>query len=392
MTRTLQHAAAAALVVLLSALVTAAPAIAEAPTPQPTSRTDVERRTVVYYDPKTGKLRYTLVAPSGDPAEVDVSDMRIDPACAFYYYWSPNGNIRISLLRQGCATLLPGKGTPEEQEAQQQAPKPSASASAGPAAAGQGETPSDTWPKVRTWLAGNWLDALGVVLAIGFGITGLGWYVSRRDRRKVRVLLAGAPSAGKSGLWRAMKDGTAPSGLRPSVGRSVPAKLDPIPFGTYTLYPAVTDTAGSEPWVVLDEMGIRRNRKRQKLVLVVVASPVSGDNRVSTPGDFDDAFIKRQEGYMSLPRGIIGSADKYRRPDLVVFFVSKFDLVSAVAPTDSTATGARQKVTAAFREHARLLDSVCRDKGVPYQFVIGSATEGWGIDTVTKKLQGVIKL
>ncbi|GLY21842.1 GTPase domain-containing protein [Micromonospora sp. NBRC 101691] len=390
MTRTLQHAAAAVLVALLSALVTAAPAAAEAPTPQATSKSDVERLVVVHYDPKTGKLRYTRVAPSGDPTEVNVSDMRIDPACAFDYYWYPNRNIRISLLRQGCATLLPGKGTAEEQEAQRLAPKPSVSASADPA--GPGETPSDTWPKVRAWLADNGLDALGVVLAIGFGITGFRWYISRRDNRKVRVLLAGAPSAGKSGLWRALKDGTAPSGLTPSVGKSTPAKLDPIPFGPYTLYPAVTDTAGSEPWLVLDEMGIRRSRKRQKLVLVVVASPVSGNNRVSTPGEFDDAFIERQQGYMSLPRGIIGSADKHRRPDLVIFFVSKFDLVSAVAPADSTATGARQKVTAAFREHAKLLDSVCRDRGVPYQFVIGSATEGWGIDTITKKLQGVIKL
>jgi hypothetical protein len=75
----------------------------------------------------------------------------------------------------------------------------------------------------------------------------------------------------------------------------------------------------------------------------------------------------------------------------VLLFISKFDLVTNVRPDDSAGEADRVRVVRAFADHENLLHSVCRDKSVPFHTVVGSATRGWGMDDLRRRLQGVIK-
>ena len=360
------------------------------PSPSATSRTNPEYWTVVGYD--SGKLTYVRVKSSGDRLTADVSDMNIDTKCAFDWLYNPNDSIRINLLEQGCATLLPGKGTAEEKEAQKRAPSPGATTTKPGPPPGSASGPNDDSGPDVVGAVGGWIgDHWEVLLSTLLGVGSLSWTVWTFYNRRIRVVLIGAPAAGKTGLWTALKEGRSPGNLTPTVGQSAPTPMEPIPFGKYTLYPAVTDIAGAEPGRVLDELEHSRSfRWKRKLVLVVVVAPTAKDG--ATGADpFDRAFIDVQKGYMSLPRGIVGSRNKRRRPDLVLLFISKFDLVANVRPDDSAGEADRVRVLRAFSEHENLLRSICRAKSVPFHAVVGSSTRGWGMDDLRRRLQAVIK-
>lgn len=353
--------------------------------PTPASTPDLEYYQIVAYDPATGRLTYIGLAAAGPRKTVDLSDMTLDVKCANRWVYDPSDSLRISLLEKGCARLLPGKGTAEEKAAESHAPGAGSNSST---SASQPGRSTEFLNGVLPWLSANWLNLLGLFL----GIASLGWTVWFIYNRRVRVVLIGAPSAGKTGLWKALKDGTAEPRLRPSIGASRPVPLEPIPFGKYTLYPSITDTAGGEPWLALDELERSRSfRWKRKLVLIVVASPISVERPAGTTIRFDREFIDLQKGYINLPRAIIGAKKRRRRPDLVVFFISKFDLLAKVSPDDSAAANERGEVKRMFADHEKLLRTVCNNKSVPFTTVIGSAARGWGIDEVKKKLQGVIK-
>lgn len=97
-----------------------------------------------------------------------------------------------------------------------------------------------------------------------------------------------------------------------------------------------------------------------------------------------------QKGYMNLPRALAGGNDTRSRPDLVVMFATKFDLLSGVRPSDSNGVDVLKRTEQEFRVHRRLLETPCKDNGIPFAWIVGSAKQGWGIyelrETIRKRV------
>ena len=253
---------------------------------------------------------------------VNVSGLDVDISCATKQTFYSSQDIRIELLNDGCARLIGSNQNPQEQQAQQVAK----SEGKGIWSPSIGAKIARLWAAFLRWVGRKWLTILAVVSFL-FGVLGLRWVTKWLDRRqiqkyqrKVRIILAGVASAGKTDLWIAWRDGLAPkSDSAPSIGAKQ-SKNEPIRYGEFTLLPTVVDVAGTEPWEltkqlkIIDETAGAR-KKYVKKILVFVLSPCP-QNQVNGASPIDQDYIAQQKGYASLPMAVIGGDDiSIRRSD-----------------------------------------------------------------------------
>lgn len=328
---------------------------------------------------------------------IDVSGLQVNLACAHTIGDLNLKKARITLLDNGCASII---GTPldsAESGAQAKAKSKKIGIWAPDA------TPTETKPAGNGGLI-HWLlthklisfASVGVVLAVlnsPWLVKFFGWLLGFLHKRKVKIIIAGATSAGKTGLWTRWREqyDHNPSPTR-SVNRS---KLNPVELRKWTLEPIAIDTAGSRPQDVLQ--GIIRPRglrgrlwqARTKHVLVYVVSPTPTPTAASGK-QFDQLFIAKQEGYTHLPLALISNSDPRFKLDLVVMFATKYDLLDNVPPKDSGGT-APADMSKAFGPHRELLSSACKRANVPFTWLIGSAERDWSIDQLTRSLGQVIQ-
>jgi hypothetical protein len=349
--------------------------------------------------PEENRLEFTLLNP-GETVSVDVSDLQVDFDCVDNSVFSAENtpaSMRIILIRSGCATLLPDKGTADEQAAQAEVrPEPVPGAVETPTA----ESPSSSsgeesglnrlFTTLTAWVSGivnfivgNYQWIIGILVTIFLGATYQQWHKTKH----VRVILAGAPSAGKTDFWTALsKDSQPNSGGEATVG-SKSELLAPLEMGKKILYPIAVDAAGGQPERVLDEIRSPRTirRWRQKLMLVIVVSPLPEDTPLSAD-PYDELFIQQQIGYLSFPRALVRTKHASKRPHAVILFVSKFDLLSPNPPADTAAEQLNRELRSRFSEHRHLIEGACTEVNVPFEFIVGSAKRGWGVDEARKAL------
>lgn len=333
---------------------------------------------------------------------VDVSGLQVNLACANKISNLNLKTARIALLDKGCASIT---GTPLN-SAESRAQAKAKAQKVGlwtPGAKPTGTNPTGTKPAgnggLIHWLlshklisfssAGVFLAALNSPWLLRF----FGWLLGFLHKRKVKIIIAGATSAGKTGLWTRWRDqyDHNPSPTM-SVNRS---KLNPVELRKWTLEPVAFDTAGSQPQDVLQ--GIIRPRglqgklwqARTKHVLVYVVSPTPTPTAAAGK-QFDQVFIAKQEGYTHLPLALISNGDPRFKLDLVVMFATKYDLLDNVPPKDSGGT-APAEMSKAFGPHRELLSSACKRANVPFTWLIGSAERDWSIDQLTRSLAQVIQ-
>lgn len=353
--------------------------------------------------------QYSIMSSSGS-GTIDIVGLDVSFECATGYRFSgePSG-LRIRLLSTGCARLLDGAGSAEEQAAQAEAQAAAlgiwAAAVTSPINAPETGSPVDTAPEstqdsswidsVKDWLTAvwewcrsNWQFVAGSLI----GILGLWQFERWYHMRRVRVILAGPASTGKTALWGALENGSAgESNHAPTVGSPAPQSMDPISFGHFTLHPVAVDSAGPDTWHVLDHSTRSRlsSKWKNKRILIVVCAPTRKDD-ASSQDVLDSEFITMQEGYMGLPRALIGSKSPRIRPDSVILFINKFDLVARHAPRDNDTKAEVALISNRFRTHSDSLKSACEINNVPFALVIGSAKQGWGTDEVLRQFRRVI--
>lgn len=241
------------------------------------------------------------------------------------------------------------------------------------------------------------------LLSLIVGILGLSWVANRinqiiltRYERQIRIVICGATSAGKTDLWIAWKASAAPrSDSGPTVGFQTSIS-DPLPYGKFTLLPAITDIAGTEPWLLTRQLRGDGNlsyskSKRIKRILVFVVAPCR-QNTIQPENSYDQSYIAEQKGYAYLPMAIIAGDNTLARPDMVIMFISKFDLISKVGPQDTNGVRARQNTEKVFREHRRLIEAACGRRGTLFTCIVGSAKEGWGIPELRDKVREVVNV
>jgi hypothetical protein len=325
---------------------------------------------------------------------VDTSGLYIDVTCAQNAQLSTVDNIRIDLLRQGCARIT---GTPLDSAEE------AAQAQAKAAHVGLWSQPRSGVGRVAEWAKKHQLisaSTLVLVLAV-VGCVPLikliGWLVALFYRRKVDVIIAGTPAAGKTGLWTEWKDyyssGTSGQISNLPVTSGVhKTPVEPIMLEKWTLQPTLVDIGGAEPWHVLEGIqgprglrgAIRRKRKR---VLLYVVAPCAEETVSGQP--INETYVAKQAGYSYFPVAIIKQPAAKVRPDSVIMFATKFDLLSAISPGDSNGNEA-EKIASTFKEHHDLVKNACETSKVPFTWIIGSAKRGWGIEQLRKSVEKVM--
>ena len=347
-----------------------------------------------------------IQAGTGTDYNIDISGLRVNLSCAQRASFSSIDNIRVALLEQGCAKIIGAPANSSEQEAQAQA-------KANRVGFWAPNAPPEAHHKNSSWLGSFFLwvkthklisiPSIGLVVSIAASpwlLKFIGWVVQIFYKRRVSIVITGAPSAGKSGLWTAWSNEYIPgaagqiSQLSPSsiVER---AQIAPVRMGKWALHPTLIDTPGGSPEEVLKGIrrarwlkgAIERYRTRRILLFVVAPHPLEA---VAGGDPCDASYIDKQAGYAYLPAAIIGQRDPKIRPDMVIMFVTKFDLLSSTPPRDSDGT-AVSKMVNAFQEHQRLVKSACDDANVPYTWIIGSSTKFWSIDQLRGSLAKVIE-
>lgn len=252
------------------------------------------------------------------------------------------------------------------------------------------------------WEVSLTLGDIIALLSLFVAILGLSWVANRINKiiltkyeRQIRIVVCGATSAGKTDLWIAWRDSAAPrSDSGPTVG-SQTSITDPLPYGKFTLIPAITDIAGTEPWLLARKL--RGDGKlsyskssRIKRILVFVVAPCRQNTVQPGENSYDQNYIAEQKGYAYLPMAIIAGDDTLARPDMVIMFISKFDLISRVSPQDTNGVGAREYTEKVFWEHRRLIEAACGRRSTLFTCIVGSAKEGWGIRELRDKVREVV--
>ncbi|TMR04991.1 GTPase domain-containing protein [Actinomadura soli] len=332
---------------------------------------------------------------------VDVSGLEVNLACAKEFYLPDLRTIRTEILKNGCAKIVGSPLNSAERAAQDEAKR------ARRGIWGSTPSPSSTtrsqddggmdagalfrWAKEHKLISVPGASLLLAILASPVLWKLGGWLVARLHRKRVRIIIAGVRGAGKTGLWTKLRrEYESVSQLSPTRGKAE-ASIEPVLLRKWTILPTVVDTAGAEPWLVLQSMkrsrGIARmvERHRTKLVLLCVVAPCP-EEELNGGDPFDREYITKQAGYMHLPMALIGQQDQKSRPDLVIMFVTKFDLLSGDEPDENEQ--ASKAMATAFREHREVIETTCRGAGVRFLWIIGSAKnkKKWGIDRVRTSL------
>lgn len=354
-------------------------------------------------DPREG---YIVVGETGDDGRkltflkygaiesgsVDVTGLDVDMECAQALRFGEAEDLRIALLRNGCATTAGDTASDAEKAAQAAAQKEKL-----------GHWDDSEWAKVTTavstflsflgsWIRNNGKEAFGLFSGL-IGILSTFWFIRAYYNKKVVICLIGLPGAGKTDLWTAWRSGSAPSSnAQPTTGRSRPQPVRPVNYGKYTLSPVVIDSAGLEPHHSIDEFRRARFKFRwkRKLVLVVVLAPRPENIRNNADPEIDHDYLEEQKGYVALVDGLIGGRRRRSTPDAVVMFVTKFDLLSQNSPGDSSSDGQRDRIEAAFTEHRRRIEKFCKKPDIPVHWIVGSAKRGWGITELRDSIQQIV--
>ncbi|WP_431895448.1 GTPase domain-containing protein [Micromonospora haikouensis] len=313
--------------------------------------------------------------------EVDVSGLDVDLDCARKLAYRKVEEVRWQLLRQGCAEITGPDEDEDERAAQEAAVRD-----------GLGRWDPGLWARTTRWLKEHWqvvkdvFEVVVGILGLGFVTAFIGKMWAKRYEKRIHVVLLGSPGSGKTQLWRKWKDDSVPfTDSRPTVGVARTPDLEPVPYGKYTLIPRITDTAGSEPWEIRNQLN--QSPRRAKRVLVFVLAPRADD---AAGAGFDSRYVAEQKGYASVPRAVLGDRRLNRKLDLVIVFGTKFDLLSNSPPGDSSAKGIGGQFDSQFQEHRNLIEGVCKKNRIPFVWIVGSARTGWGVQQIRESIRKVV--
>jgi hypothetical protein len=342
--------------------------------------------------------------------QVDVSGLDVNLACVKNNYVTVK-SARVDILRLGCAKIIGSPRNSAEESAQAYAQAnhlgvwaPVSSASATPSSSAPSTVSPTPGTSVRRgpWFGAvfHWLGAhISLVLAI-LSCPVIIWLVRRFSiflhKRKVNIIIVGVVAAGKTVLWTRWRELYDPS-PQPSFSR-VEARIEPVELRKWTLLPTVIDTPGTQPEHLLSEVlrtrGISRAvRSRTKHVLVQVLSPCR-DDAPRKGADFavpDTHYVAEQLGYTeSLPLALARQQDPRIKLDMVIMFVTKFDLFSDANPKDSP-RAALNDIELMFKKHQKIMRDACKGSDIPFTWIIGSSKKEWGIEDLKKSINRIIQ-
>jgi hypothetical protein len=345
-----------------------------------------------------GKIVYERYNFSGQQ-ELDISDLTVwdkaDHETVFNTFYYTSQDLRILLLQTGYAKLNDSsRATPNEVQAQEKAQ------SAGMGMWKKAPSPSPTnypspghdgsrwveWNKYWSllWQAFVILASVGIIGAVGRWL-----YKKFYIQRRVKLLLIGEPSSGKTSLQLTLIDPHISKNelLNTKMSKAVLEKKGHkhIPRGKFEILPRVTDVPGAAYGSVWDEV---LGHPSHALVILICPYRFNGVAKdgskqlLSVAADIDRQYIDMQLGYVqAYVEGLLG-AKRTKKPKMVILFISKFDLFSKTPPDDSASDQITKQLNGVFNSHINSAKSAAQKASVPCEVLIGSAVEKWNTEAV----------
>jgi hypothetical protein len=255
--------------------------------------------------------------------------------------------------------------------------------------------PVSPFVKLAEGFYGIWKELVAAGLIGGVLSFTIRWIYRRFwVRRRVIVSVIGLKGSGKSSVLARIKNPNlteeAIVKMSPTVAAETFDVRKPIPIGRYEVYARLHDNPG-ESWGAFFQSLSKKGRFGTNIALLVLA-----------PTDELDATVEnwRKEKYIveqvGLAKGLIGGsleAIGIHRPDLVIIYLNKFDLISQHNSEDSSS---RQKVSE-FREvfspFLSLKAIAIHDRKSPtpiVRIVVGSALKDWGSKAIMSAIEEVL--
>lgn len=260
----------------------------------------------------------------------------------------------------------------------------------------------------------KWTTTIGSLL---LGFIGLGGFLEIANflrswiaSGRVRVLMIGSKSSGKSWIWWRLKNPDCTRQELDAIGRSTGPREDLFPditWGKISLQCRCVDIAGHTPWEFIKQARLTRGMfnhvarfvfpPRHVWIIVCSTSGKVGVNRQSPESDrIDPLFCEKQLGFADLPRAFLASGE-CEIPKLIVVAISKIDLLTDHAaeerPDDPNHQAQVQYLGDRFREHALLIEGAANESGhkVPIKVIFLSPLQGWGFRTLDAQIKGALR-
>jgi hypothetical protein len=323
--------------------------------------------------------------------------------------WSEVPNFKVLLLKAGLARLRNPESADEiyrAAEAQAKAggigvwatptpaptPRPSVLqhlSTPSPQLIPQGPSPYDQFKKfVMNGLSFLW-QWLVTLSPFGIGailLTALYYFLW--VRRRVRLLIIGKMSAGKTAVYLRLMDPTIDEqrilDLEQSQAKQKIRLRQHIRYAKFEIYPRLTDVPGAAYSTVWDELTKFRFMRRHAMILVL--SPTIVKVRSSSEELEDDKYLSTQLGYVeAFVEGALG-ARKTRKPKVMVLFLNKFDLFSQFPPGDSHAVNEQKHFLSMFSEHLKSVDVATKKANIKLHIIVGSALKNWNCDNLINSI------
>lgn len=179
-------------------------------------------------------------------------------------------------------------------------------------------------------------------------------------------------------------------GASPTIATEIFKRRNPIPMGRYEVFPTLHDNPGENWGAFFQSLATKSGYKRHIALLVLAPT----DEIDATASNWrKDQYIQEQIG---LAKGLIGGclgAEGIRKPELIIIYLNKFDLISRQSPDDSSS---REKVS----EFKNVFGSFLRQKIITshertsptpiVRIVVGSALKDWGNKAILSAIEDAL--
>jgi len=205
--------------------------------------------------------------------------------------------------------------------------------------------------------------------------------------RRFKLFIMGEVSSGKTALRNNL--------LNPNITKNELLDLSPsnkfsskkrqrhIQIGRFEIFPEIADIPGSDFGGIWDNI-IGTSYQGWIFVLSPLRKSGFDENRNKLDDiEFDKKYINIQLGILNAYlRGGLTSKHNRRKPKILILFISKFDLLSEVKPDDSSAKDATKIIQNLFKEHIDNARFAARQANIEFEVFIGSSIEKWNIDQI----------
>ncbi len=257
------------------------------------------------------------------------------------------------------------------------------------------QPPTSPVVKIAEGFYGIWKELVAAGLIGGVLSFVIRW-VYRRFwvRRRVIVSVIGLKGSGKTSVLARFKNPNltqeAILNMSPTVAAETFDVRKPIPIGRYEVFARLHDNPG-ESWGAFFQSLSIKGRFGTHIALLVLAPTDEVD---ATSANWrKDGYITEQIG---LAKGLIGGsleASGIHRPELVIIYLNKFDLISPHNPDDSSARQKAAEFRAVFDSFLRQKAIVIHDRPSPtpiVRVVVGSALKDWGNKSIMSAVEEVL--